>query len=440
MTAPLSWPTVDRPLYDPSGRHPRTPGLAPVSDASFATWAAVAAVVLLTMLDLANYVSVIVPAILPKYLYLLEMALIAGLMAMSSHLELYRLRLPLIGFTLAVIAMNVFHGIFFEVGSSLDEVQGSAWTRVQYLLLALGIAMATTALSRRQLATIFAVAGFLAAASVIVDLMLPDLLYPPTTPGKVSGRAAGFFINANKPAETLVLCGLLAIPVLGPKSGLAFIAASGLAIFATFSRSGMVAWLMLIATYWWTRVLTRGQVIGLALAAAVLVASGGLLALLIESQDLSAGAIRDVSNRLNFLGSGDLFDSSAQSRGFILAQGIELYLQNPVSGAGAGATHVWQFDVSTHNFAVMMAAEYGLFGILTWLSLIALVATGGYFGRRDLQFVSALSLTWFSISTHNVLDFPYWMLGLLVLSMNFGAPDLRRSMIMGGGGLPTRQG
>lgn len=416
------------------------PALIEEREAGLGSVLVVGTILVVTMLDLANYVSVVVPALLPKYIYLLEMIAVIGVMMTSVRLSLYRIRLPIIIFVLVLFLVDVIHGQFYVIASGIEEAQAEPWTRAQYLLLGLGIAMATTALSRRQLATIFLVCGLVGGLSVVFDLVFPEVLYPWTVPGAVPGRPGSFLINANKPAETLVLCGLLAMPVLRPKSALIFILVIGLGIFATFSRTGMVAWLLLVMAYWHQQILTRAQIAGIGGLAAALVASGGLLTILIQSQDLPIDAVMDISNRLNFLGTGDLHDESAQGRGFVLAEGFRLFWRYPLSGAGAGATHHWEHEVAPHNFFVIMAAEYGLFGIVAWLYLVGMVLSGRYFDDSAGQVYAAGFLVLFTMATHNILDFPYWLVGLLVLSSNFGPADPRRSLIAIGGGMPEKSG
>ena len=398
----------------------------------------VGTIIVVTMLDLANYLTEILPALLPKYIYLLEMIAIVGVMLTSARLSLFRIRLSIVAFVVVLLLVNILHGLFYEVASGLEEAQAVPWTRAQYLLLGLGIAMVTTALSRRQLATIFLFCGFVLGLSVLFDLAFPEVLYPWTVPGVVPGRPGSFLINANKPAEVLVLCGLLAMPVLRPRVALILVMSMGLGIFATFSRTGMVAWIILVMIYWRRHILTRTQIVGIGAVASVLVASGGLLVILIESQDLPLDAVKDISNRINFLSTGNLQDDSAQSRGFVLQEGIKLFFQHPLTGAGAGATHYWEYDVAPHNFLVLMSAEYGVIGVAAWLSLLGMLLSGCYFDSLECQAYSAGFLVLFTMSTHNILDFPYWLVGLFILSMTFAPPDPRRSLIAIGGGMMER--
>lgn len=398
----------------------------------------VGTIIIVTMLDLANYLTEVLPFLLPKYIYLLELVAIVGVMLTSSRLSLYRVRLPIISFVAVLILINVMHSQFYEVASGIEEAQAAPWTRIQYLLLGLGIAMVTTALSRRQLATIFLVSGFVLALSLLFDLAFPEVLYPWTLPGAVPGRPGSFLINANKPAEVLVLCGLLAMPVLRPRLALVLVMVMGLGIFATFSRTGMVAWVLLVLVYWNQQILKRAQIIGIGGFAVLLVASGGLLAILIESQDLPVDAVKDISNRISFIGTGNLQDESAQDRGFVLQEGVKLFFGHPLAGAGAGATHYWEHDVAPHNFLVLMAAEYGLIGVAAWLGLVFMVLSGRYLEHFSGQVCATGFLILFTMSTHNILDFPYWLVGLFLLSMNFGPADPRYSFIAIGGGMPEK--
>ncbi len=200
------------------------------------------------------------------------------------------------------------------------------------------------------------------ALSTLFDMAFPQLMYSWSTPGVTPGRAAGFFINANKASEAVILTALLAMPALRTATALPLAVLAGMAVLVTFSRTGMVAWVVLIGLYWTGGLLRRGHLLAMAALAVLLVAGGSLLALLVESQDLPTIAAADITDRLRFLGTGDLSDDSAQSRGAVVREGIDLFLRNPLVGAGSGATHVWDFGLAPHNFAVLMAAEYGVVG------------------------------------------------------------------------------
>ena len=381
---------------------------------------AVASAILgVALLELANYTEVVFPAIQPRLIYLMMMVGLAGLLACSSNLALGRMRLAQIGFTLALVVVNALYMVFMSSGAHGEELSQTAGMRLQYALLGLAIALGSTALSRREIARVCQVCAIIASATLVFDFMVPEFMYPWTTESTVPGRAASFFINANKAAEAVILTSLLAMPVLNRRTAPWLILLAGLGIFATFSRSGMLAWFVLVAVYAGSGLLGRTQLLLAGALPLLLIPASSLLILLGEQQGLDQNSIADITNRLAFLGTGDVADDSAQSREQVMLEGVRLFFSQPVFGAGAGATHVWEFPVAPHNQLVAMAAEYGLLGIGLWLWLVVLIATGGYFDRRWLQWVGVFYVCLFSMMSHTMLDYPYWLLSIQLMAMKF---------------------
>jgi O-antigen ligase len=82
-------------------------------------------------------------------------------------------------------------------------------------------------------------------------------------------------------------------------------------------------------------------------------------------QDLAEG-IKNIVTRMGIFQDETLDDDSTLERAQGLQVGLDLFLQYPVFGAGAGATHLWSLRASTHNQLVMLGAEYGVFGMALW--------------------------------------------------------------------------
>ena len=419
-------------------------GAAPVAQRADAgrieRWV-VAGLLILVMLDIPNYLGEILPSLTPKLTYFAMFGLSAFLLLTSSRLDLGRLRLPMVLFTVAYGAVNLLHALA-DPGGSASESAHIAWSRIQFLLLVFVLAVVTTAISRRTLARIFLWCAVAISAAVVIDFLLPGLLYPLSTPGIVPGRVGAFFINANKAGEAAVLTALLALPALTRRSALPLALGVGVAVLLTVSRTGMVAWVLLVALYWWEGLLRQAQLLIGGGVVAAMVAGGGLLTLLVDSRDLPSVNAADIVERLSFLATGSLHDESGSERSFLLIEGLRLFGDNLLLGAGVGATHLWEFPVAPHNQPVMMAAEYGVLGLAGWLCLMGLVVTGNYFSTRSGQLAVAGFVALFSMSTHNMLDFPYWIVALLVISMRYGTTPLAPSALppSGGGGRRQRPG
>ena len=392
----------------------------------------VASLLILCMLDLPNYLGEIAPSLQPKLLYFPMMLAGLTVLMMSSSLALPRVRPLILAFVVVYSLVNIGHATLYRVDTA-GESAHIAWSRIQFLLLAFFVALSTTAVRRLDLARIFCLCSIMIAVSLLVDFALPYTLYPPTTPGAVLGRFGSFFINPNKAGEAVVLTAMLGLPAISRRTALPFLALVCAAVLVTFSRSAMVAMVLLTGLAWASGLLGRTQLLLAGAALLLLVASGGVLSVLLNTDALPSIDADDIVQRLQFLSTGDLHDDSAQERAFVVMQGLQLFFDHPLMGAGSGATHLWQFEVAPHNQAVMMAAEYGLLGLAGWLVLLYLIATGSYFTSRGQQLGAAALMLFFSMSTHNMLDFPYWSVAMLVLSMRYagGSAD-------GAGKLSTR--
>ena len=177
----------------------------------------------------------------------------------------------------------------------------------------------------------------------------------------------------------------------------------------------IIAWLLLWVYLVLSRRVSRFGL--MALVAAALLAPALIVSLegyLGAREDLAAGA-DNIHERLDFFKTRDLGDESAQERKLVLDAGLELFAAHPVLGAGAASTHVWTHGVSTHNTPVLLAAEYGLVGLMLWLALLVLVWRGEYFRERALQAAAVIGVLFLSVFTHNMLDSLYWLLAFALL-------------------------
>ena len=132
-------------------------------------------------------------------------------------------------------------------------------------------------------------------------------------------------------------------------------------------------------------------------------------------EDLSEG-LANLLARLEFFQDRVLDDDSALERAQVLEAGLDLFLENPIFGAGAGATDLWSLRVSTHNQLVMLAAEYGVFGIALWVSLAVILWKGKYFQDKTFQLTVVTGFVFLSMFTHNMFDYLYWLLTFALVS------------------------
>lgn len=379
--------------------------------------AALATVLVLIFLNLPNYANALSKSLAPKYFY-------AGFLVMLLPL-LLRFR-TWVTYLLSPFALWAFVAVSFNVvywyGASAD---GSVFraalisTRIQTLIFAVVLGMCFANVRSSRFEKIFPVLALALPVMVFVDFLAPGLFYPVDIDGAVRGRSAATLINPTTAGEVMLVLFLLACPVLKQSSRTVLLLVVGAGIFLTFSRSAILAWLVLWIVLAFTRVLPRSALI---LLLAVFAAAPLLLAsmqIYFESRYDFSPALIDLQQRLNFFTSGGLRDGSALERSAVLSDGWQTFINNMVVGAGPGATESWPHmigNVGPHNQFVLLAAEYGMFGIAMWISLALIIWNGRYFKDRALQQSMCLLFVLMTMFTHNMFDFQFWLLTFAIVA------------------------
>jgi hypothetical protein len=382
----------------------------------FGLYKACALVVILCLiyLDIPSYIYVLHEGFLPKYFFFAFVIVVAPLLIWIRALLRYLIS-PFPLWALGLIILNIAH--LLVALSDGDEGRASLiGTGIQYAVLTVLLGFACSITRSTSYERIFPFVAVLIPAMVIVDFLKPGVFYPLDTEGAVLGRAAATFINPTRAGEAMLITLLLAIPVLRPAYRALFLFLVGAGVVLTFSRAAILGWMLL-----WLFLLLRKAVPRYTLVVP-LVALGAFPLLLgsFESylggrEDLSAG-LDNLLSRLEFFQDQVLDDASALERAEVLKAGLALFLKYPIFGAGAGATHLWSLPVSVHNQPVMLAAEYGVFGIALWLWLLVILWKGKYFQDRTLQLVPLTGFIFLSMFTHNMLDYLYWLLTFALVS------------------------
>jgi O-antigen ligase len=214
----------------------------------------------------------------------------------------------------------------------------------------------------------------------------------------------------------MLLTFLLAIPVLRPHYRAALLFLLGAGVIVTFSRAAIVGWMLLWAFLLVTKAVPKYTLAFPLVALGVLpLLLGNFENYLSGREDLAEG-LANIQARLEFFQDQVLDDDSALARAQVFEAGVELFQQNPIFGAGAGATHLWSLGASTHNMPVMLGAEYGVFGIAFWMWLVVVLWRGSYFQDRRLRVAAVAGIVFLSMFTHNMFDSLYWLLTLTIVA------------------------
>ena len=260
------------------------------------------------------------------------------------------------------------------------------------------------------------------AGLIVLDFLRPWTLYPRGTPDVTPGRAAATLLNANKAGEAMMLVTLFGLAALPRRLRPLLLGVAAVGVIATFGRNSMLAWIVVVA------VLVAGRAVSGAGAALLLGAgaAGGLLAgALVEfaagTPDLWRAA-DDLAERLRFFTGGRAGDDSASERMTVALAALQLFLEHPLLGAGAGATYLWSLPVSPHNQPLALAADFGLPGLAGWAWMLVIVWRGRFFAERSLQVAGAILFAFYSMFAHTLFDFAYWQLAMAMLASRARPP------------------
>jgi hypothetical protein len=385
------------------------------------TWnAAVLAVVLVCIyLNFAVYAQVLKQSLLPKYFYFGFMFLLLPMLLPRAKAISAYLVSPFVLWALALLLLNLMHLLSDGEGMQ-SRLNQMLLTRIQTVIMVIMLGYVFSLVHASLYRWTFVFLAVLVPCIVITDFLFPGVVYSVDTVGSVVGRAAGTFINPNGACDGMLLIFLLACPVTPKRYRTPLLLLCGIGILLTFSRAGMMAWSLLwLYLLAYRRVSAVGALMVLALIVTPL-AMGSLASYLNTRTELSAG-ISNLEQRLTFLSGKRMDDDSAQERLMVAEAGWKRFLSNPLTGIGAGATNVgftttWPYEVSTHNELMILAAEYGLAGIILWGWLGVMLWRGNYFQDRVMQRAGVLLFLVMTSFTHNMLEFPYWLLTFALLS------------------------
>ncbi len=376
--------------------------------------AALVVILCLVYFDIPGFIQGLHEGFLPKYFFFAFLIVVAPLLIWIRPLLRY-LMSPFSLWASGLIILNIAH--LLVALSDGDEARAShIETGIQYTVLTVLLGFACLMTQTTSYERIFPFVAVLIPIMVIVDFLNPGLFYPPGTEGILEGRAAATFTNPNKAGEAMLITLVLAIPVLRPPYRALLLLLVGAGVVLTFSRGAILGWILL-----WLFMLLRKAVPKYTLSIA-LVALGALPMLLTSFEsylsgraDLAAG-LDDILARLAFFQHQTFDDGSALERAQVLEAGLALFLKHPIFGAGAGATHLWSLQVSIHNQPVMLAAEYGAFGIALWLWLAVILWKGKYFQDRTFQLIPLVGFIFMSMFSHNIFDHLYWLMTFALVS------------------------
>lgn len=389
--------------------------------------------------NLPIYAYIRHPGLLPKYFFFGLFFLFSPLLLMKSRALSVYLTTPFALWASLLIVLNLAHVASFAwdsgtnvaslINIQMEEQKGQIATRTQYIVFAWFLGFAVFASSRQSYRRAFAFLAVLLPCLIMLDFARPGLFYPIDLIGAVLGRASAMFINPTMAAEAILLVFIFACAVTKMKYRIPLFLLLGVGILVTFTRSAIIAWLLLGPLLIFARILPKSAIAVMSVVLGTALLFVGVFESYLGSRQDFGDAVANLQARLDFFSNVKLTDDSSQERAEVIRAGWDLFIQNPVFGAGAGATQFWTERGSTHNQLLMLAAEYGIFGIGLWLWMVTILWRGEFFENRNLQFAIAFLFVFMSMFTHQMLDSAsYWLASFALASVK------RRKVLVYGSG------
>ena len=348
------------------------------------------------------------------YKTLYVFAIILGLMSFKAGISY--LNTPLVLWTFgyaAVILLNIWRVQVLNVSEAEVDVQWDALQRLSILPIVGYLCMCSPMWVVNRLIPI---ACLLICGGVIVDFLNPGVLSPTGTISIFgSGRADGFFLNANAGAEGVVLSLALTRSRINRNLFMVLYLICGVAVMCTFSRSGVMMWLLLgfLSAF-------SGHVNRLILVVPLLF----LLALNIftpqiqdylESIPEYQGKTENMLSRLSFFTESvaqteDVIEEDSRIQ--ILQDGFIEAMKKPILGYG----YSYRSDAENarpHNMILELFHLYGIAGLGVWLWMLFLLYKNTS-NQPLLARFAPLIFLFFSFFSHNIFEYVFWFVFLSV--------------------------
>ena len=383
-------------------------------------------------LNLPIYLYTLNPALLPKYFFFGIFFLIAPLIVLHCRAFVTYLMSPFVVWAALFLILNLIHLGGFSATGDLAGVyvadnygearQSLVTTRTQYVVFAIFLGFAVYISSKKFYLYVFVALMLVLPCAVMFDFAKPGTLYPVDTNGAVLGRAAAMFINPTMAGEAILHVFLLGCAVTAVKYRVPLLLLAGAGVLATFSRSSIIAWVLVLLILVAKKTLPRSALLTTAIVLGISLVFVGQFESYLSSRQELEDASTNLLSRLNFFSSYKFDDDSSEERASVIHASWDMFLQNPVFGAGAGATQFWSHRGSTHNQLLLLAAEYGVSGIGLWAWLLVILWKGQFFEDKGLQAAMAFLFAFMSLFTHLMFDSAtYWLATFALISVRHGS-------------------
>ncbi len=246
----------------------------------------------------------------------------------------------------------------------------------------------------------------------------------------IAGRSTGFYINANESAMGLILGMIFSISLLKKKYRFLYGIVVLIGIILTFSRGGLLGWLVTMIMLIKTRIITRKQItlgaIGIILILS-LVASEINNVSYLTRDDGSSFFNQDTLTRIEWIKnptSSPEIDGNSRYR--IASEAWNKFAKSPIVGNGLSSSrdrnsvleidNINRFGEQPHNIHLVNLVEHGFLGIFIFPGL--LMATI-YKAKGETKNIGIVFVTYYLLAglfSHTILYDNYSLLSLALMA------------------------
>ena len=320
---------------------------------------------------------------------------------------------PIVWWVGAYIAISILW--FFRTDGDAFSFQ-QVETRILYSLF-LVVTLVVYCTRDAQRAARIAIIG---AVLLATALNVYELLNPLTF-STIPGRSVGLYYNVNHSSAAIVLGLLLSYGVVPSRLRVPYLLVSLVGILPTFSRAGILAWVVVVGYFILREGLTVAQVrrVVILIVTVLVLISSSLWSNLSETLEERGVLTLNVRERLAFLTGGGASDVSTSERQQVAAKAWEMFGEEPLLGHGTGSSLLLEgFDIGPHNMFLVMLAEHGVIGFLVIPALLVAMLYGANRKTMDVTIPLTLFILLYSLFSHTVLDEVHVILAIgLVASM-----------------------
>lgn len=396
-----------------SWREPPSPVLTTI-------WTVSLAVVFFTNLDAFVYLTTGLWYTRPVYWTLAALLISLPLLAKQFAHAIPLLRSPIGLWSIGFLALSVLYLLLFPRSPAATAVM---FQHMHFVVLFWLFVLVFSAARREAMIA-------LAVCTVGVALLSWLEFFHPLATNAFDCRAVGTYLNPNGAAYALVFGMLAGLRAFSDRARAWFVMIIGISILPTYSRSGMIIYLVAMLVFLasglirWQR-LMRPALAGifatvLLFSLAFMNVGGRLDCVSHQVADrakvifaFSAGSdsvepivaplsvtVESVASPLDSAKS----DFSTQERVFLLRNAFSEYRKNWVFGEGLGATWTMGGGQRTHNIYLEKAIEMGVIGLLLWPAFLLLLVFSCQGESRQLAWALLSSSLVLGLFSHNLFE------------------------------------